>query len=126
MASDDDVRTTGDDARAALERELYWAEEATPRSRMDTGEIRDLLHDFATIVRADEKQAIPRGEPTIGSRSRWRRKTKALMFRALMPVRRRNDRLVADLGELATALAGRVVELEDEVERLRSERGTDE
>lgn len=118
--------TSDNDARDALEREIYWAEEATPRSRMDTGEIRDLLHDFATLVRADEKQAIPRGEPSIGSRSRWRRKTKALIFRALVPVRRRNDRLVADLGELTAALAGRVVALEAEVERLRSKLGEDQ
>jgi len=39
--------TSENDLRDALAREMYWAEEATPRSRMDTPEVRDALHDFA-------------------------------------------------------------------------------
>jgi hypothetical protein len=111
--------TSENEGRAALEREIYWAEEATPRSRVDTGEVRDLLHDFAALVRADEKQVIPRGEPYLGSRSRVRRKAKSLQFLVFRPIRKRHDRLLADLGELTAALADRVVALEAEVKRLR-------
>ena len=57
--------TSENDLRDALARELYWAEEATPRSRMDTGEVRDALHDFAASMRDDEKQIVPRGEPNL-------------------------------------------------------------
>ena len=115
--------TSENDARSALEREIYWAEDASARSRMDTSEVRDLLHDFAMLMRADEKQAVPRGEPELGSGSRMRRKTKVLQFRLLRPMRRRNDRLLAEFGELAAALADRVVALETEVKELRAKLG---
>ena len=115
--------TSENDARSALEREIYWAEDASARSRMDTSEVRDLLHDFAMLMRADEKQAVPRGEPELGSGSRLRRKTKVLQFRLLRPMRRRNDRLLAEFGELAAALADRVVALETEVRELRAKVG---
>jgi len=115
--------TSENDAKDALARELYWAEEATPRSRMDTGEVRDALHDFAMLVRDDERQAIPRGEPSLASRSRWRRRLKFGLFRFLRPILRRYDRLLADLGELNAALADRVLVLEAELERLKQERG---
>ena len=78
--------TSENDAKSALEREIYWAEEATTRSRMDTPEVRDLLHDFAALMRADEKQAIPRGEPNLASRSRFRRQAKATQFRFFRPI----------------------------------------
>lgn len=115
--------TSENDAKAALERELYWAEEATPRSRMDTGEVRDALHDFAMLMRADEKQVIPRGEPNLASRSRWRRQLKFRLFRLFRPISWRYDRLLADLGELNAALADRVAVLEAEIARLKKERG---
>ena len=115
--------TSENDARSALEREIYWAEDASVRSRMDTSEVRDLLHDFAMLMRADEKQAVPRGEPELGSGSRMRRKTKVLQFRLLRPMRRRNDRLLAEFGELTAALADRVVALESEVEELQAKLG---
>ena len=116
--------TSENEARAELEREVYWAEEATPLCPEYTGEVRDLLHDFSVLVRADEKQAIPRGEPYIGSRSRVRRKAKSMQFLIFRPIRKRHDRLLADLGELTAALADRVVALEAEVNRLREQ--TDE
>ncbi len=111
------------DAREALERELYWAEEATPRSRMDVAEVRDALHDFAALMRDDERQMIPRGEPNLASPRRWRRRLKFRVFRLLRPVSRRYDRLLGDLGELAAALADRVASLEAEVARLRARLG---
>jgi hypothetical protein len=118
--------TSENEGRAALEREIYWAEDATPRSRVDTGEVRDLLHDFAMLMRADERQVIPKGEPYLGSRSRVRRKIKSLQFSFNRAMRKRNDRLLADLGELTAALADRVVALEAEVERLKQDNGEDD
>jgi hypothetical protein len=114
--------TSENDLRDALAREMYWAEEATPRSRMDIGDVRDALHDFATLMRDDEKQTIPRGEPNLASTSRWRRQLKFRLFRLFRPISWRYDRLLADLGELNAALADRVAVLEAEVERLRRER----
>ena len=112
--------------RAALERELYWAEEATPRSRMDIAAVRDALHDFAALMRADQKVAIPRGEPNLMHSVRWRRQLKLRLFRFLRPISKRYDRLLADLGELNAALADRVAELEPEVARLRDKAGDGE
>jgi len=113
------------EVREALARELYWAEEATPRSRMDTAGVRDALHDFALLMREDEKQVIPRGEPNLASRRRWRRRVKVRLFRLFRPISWRYDRLLADLGELTAALADRVAVLEAEVERLRERAGED-
>ena len=115
--------TSENDTRDALAREMYWAEEATPRSRMDTPEVRDALHDFAMLMRGDEKTIIPRGEPNLSSRSRWRRRLKLRLFRLFRPISWRYDRLLGDLGELSAALADRVAVLEAEVRRLEQERG---
>ena len=114
------------ETRDALARELYWAEEATPRSRMDTAGVRDALHDFALLMRDDEKQVIPRGEPNLSSRSRWKRRLKFRLFRLFRPISWRYDRLLGDLGELNAALADRVAQLEAEVARLREKVGEDD
>ena len=108
-----------DRVRDALERELYWAEEATARGRMTTAEVRNALHDFAVLMRDDERQVIPRGEPNLGSPTRWRRQLKLRLFRLMRPISWRYDRLSADLAELTGALAERLVESEAEVARLR-------
>lgn len=113
--------TSENDPREALEREVYWAETATPASRANRSEIRDLLHDFAMQLRADEKQAVPLGEPNIASPSKLRRRAKAFQFRLFRPIRRRNDRLTAELAELTAVLADRVLGLEAEVRRLKAE-----
>jgi len=109
-------------SRVALERELYWAEETTSRATMDAQELRIVLQDLVSEMRADERSSIPRNEPQIGSPYRWRRKLKAGIFYFLRPMRRRYDRLLGDLSELVAMLAGRVAALEAEVERLRAER----
>ena len=115
--------TSDDAAFSNVARELYWAEGSTPRSRMTTPEVRDELHDFAALMRADERLAIPRGEPNLASVSRWRRQLKLRLFRVLRPISWRYDRLLADHAELTTALAERVQQLEAEVARLREELG---
>ncbi len=114
------------ETRDELAREMYWAEEATPRSRMDTAAVRDALHDFALLMRDDEKQVIPRGEPNLASRRRYRRRLKVRLFRLFRPISWRYDRLLGDLGELNAALADRVAELEAEVARLRAKAGDGE
>jgi hypothetical protein len=113
--------TSENDPKEALEREVYWAETATPVSNASHGDIRDLLRDFAMQVRADEKQAVPLGEPNIASPSKLRREAKAFQFRLFRPIRRRNDRLTAELAELTGALADRVLGLEAEVRQLKAE-----
>lgn len=118
--------TSDNDLRDALAREMYWAEEATPRSRMDAGEVRDALHDFAVSMREDQKQVIPRGEPNLASTTRWRRRLKLRLFRLFRPISWRYDRLLADLGELDAALADRVAALEAEVRVLRGTIGEDD
>ena len=113
---------TGDDAAFDhLARELYWAEEAAPRSRMSTADVRNELHDFAALMRADEQLAIPRGEANLSSTSTWRRQLKLRLFRLMRPISWRYDRLLADHAELTTALAERVQQLEAEVARLREQ-----
>jgi hypothetical protein len=115
--------TSDDAAFSHVARELYWAGDATSRSRMSTPEVRDELHDFAALMRADERLPIPRGEPNLASVSRWRRQLKLRLFRVLRPISWRYDRLLADHAELTTALAERVQQLEAEVARLREELG---
>jgi hypothetical protein len=112
---------TSDDAPVErLARELYWAEEGAPRANMSTAEVRNELHDFAALMRADERVAIPRGEATLSSTSRWRRRVKLGLFRLMRPISWRYDRLLADEAELTTALAERVQQLEAEVAELNA------
>lgn len=118
MADTSDRGAAGD-ARAALERELYWAEDATPRTNLSTQELRVALHEFAAVMRADERAVIPRDEPQLGSPRRWRRRLKGGMFFFLRPVLHRYDRLLGDLATLNRMLADRLADAEDEIERLR-------
>jgi hypothetical protein len=112
---------TSDDAAAHdLARELYWAQEGASRSSMSTADVRNELHDFAALMRADERLVIPRGEANLASTSRWRRALKLRLFRVLRPISWRYDRLLADEAELTTALAERVQQLEAEVAQLKA------
>ena len=108
-----------DPALGDLERELYWAEDVTPRANMTTAEIRVALHEFAAVMRADERAAIPRDEPQLGSMSKWRRGLKAQLFSFLRPIGHRYDRLLGDLAVLTRTLADRLADAEAEVDRLR-------
>lgn len=112
---------TPENTSANLARELYWAEEETPRARMSTQQVRDSLHDFTAMVRADQTQMIPRGEPNLAARTVWKRKLKLRLFRLMRPVSWRYDRLIAEHAELSTALAERLQAAEAEIERLKKE-----
>src|SRR5581483_5510772 len=108
-----------EDPRAVLERELYWAGDATSPTSQSTRELRVALHDFAATMRADERSPIPRDEPQLGSPSRWKRKTKASFYVLLRPITHRYDRLLADL--LADAEA-EIARLREAIEARDSER----
>jgi len=110
-----------DPAFQQLARELYWREEDVSRSGMTIDDVRNRLHDFAALMRADETSPIPRGEVNLASPVRWRRQLKMRLFRLFRPISWRYDRLLADHAELTTALAERVQQLDAEVARLREE-----
>lgn len=126
----DPATDPNDDARAVLERELYWAGDPTSAASRTTTELRVALHDFVASMRADERSPIPRQEPLLGSQAPWKRNAKLLMYRAIRPVSRRYDRLLADLATLTRMLADRLADAESEIDRLRAElervRGTPE
>jgi hypothetical protein len=113
-------RDEGD--REALERELYWAEDGTPRGDMGAQQIRVALREFAALLRADERAFVPHDEPQLSSQHRWRSQLKVGIFVVLRPMRRRYDRLLGELSELVAILATRVAEQEAELAGLRAQR----
>jgi hypothetical protein len=120
MSSETAAPDSSDPAFEPVARELYWAERAVARARMsNAAAVRDGLHDFASLMRADERVFIPRGEPNLAARTKWKRRSKLRLFRLMRPISRRYDRLLAEHAELTTALAERVAILEAEVEALR-------
>ncbi len=126
VGSDGMEASPPDRGRAALARELYWAEEAVRVRRTTAAEAREALRDFTALMRDEERQVLPRAEPNLASPSAWRRQLKLRLFRLLRPVTRRYDRLIGDLAELTAVLAARLVETEAEVERLRTRLGAEE
>jgi hypothetical protein len=108
-----------DDARDALARELYWAQEHAAKANITTSEVRDRLRELATQVRADEQVLIPLGEANLISAGRGRRFFKYRFFRMARPITRRYDRLTAEHAELSKALADRLLAVEAELEDLR-------
>ena len=117
----DPAADPNDDARSALERELYWAGHTTNAETGTTSELRAELQDFVAVMRADERSPFPRQEPLLGSQTPWKRRTKLLMYRGTRPISRRYDRLLADLATLTRMLADRLDAAEVEIERLRAE-----
>ncbi|HEX6132176.1 MAG TPA: hypothetical protein VF044_10620 [Actinomycetota bacterium] len=112
---------TGDDeAREALERHLYWADEPGARRDGGTPQVREAMLEFAATMRTDERLVIPLGERNLESSSPLKGRVKYVLYRVLRPVTWRYDRLLADQTELSIRLAERVIDLEHEVERLRS------
>ena len=108
-----------EDPRAVLERELYWASDPSPSTIRNTRELRIAFHDFAAMMRADERSVVPRDEPQLGSPTRWKRKAKASFYVMLRPITHRYDRLLADLATLDRILAERLADAEAEIARLR-------
>ena len=121
MTADPKPMVPGEDPQGDLLREMYWARETAARGRMDTSEVRDRLHDLAAQLRTDETMVIPMGEGNLASPSRWRRQIKYRMWRVMRPATWRYDRLIADHAELTTSLAEKVMVLEAEVDRLKTE-----
>jgi hypothetical protein len=121
MAAESTPMTPDHDPQGDLVREMYWARDSAARGRMDTPEVRDRLHDLAAQLRTDETLVIPMGEGNLASPSRARRQIKYRLWRVMRPATRRYDRLIADHAELTTSLAEKVMILEAEVERLRTE-----
>ena len=112
-------RTADDAAEDALERHLYWADEAGRRPGFGTKDVRESMLEFAAKMRTDERLLIPLGEHNLHSPSAWKRRLKYALFRFLRPITWRYDRLLADQTELSIRLAERVIDLEHEVDRLR-------
>lgn len=110
-----------DDAPQMLRRELYWAQAGISHARADTLWVRDQLSAFALQRRTEESQPRPAGDGTLDSRSDARRAVKLGIWRLIRFATVRYDRLFADLAELNTSLAERLIATEDEVERLRTE-----
>ena len=121
MTADPNPMVSGEDPQGDLLREMYWARETAARGRMDTSEVRDRLHDLAAQLRTDETMVIPMGEGNLASPSRGRRQIKYRMWRVMRPATWRYDRLIADHAELTTSLAEKVMILEAEVDRLKTE-----
>jgi hypothetical protein len=113
------VPPNDDDAGRILERELYWAGDATTAESGSTRQLRIALHDFAAALRADSRSRVPRQEPLLGSASRWKRNVKVSFYLALRPVTHRYDRLLADLATLTRMLAERLADAEAEIAQLR-------
>jgi hypothetical protein len=121
MAAESTPMTPNHEPQDDLLREMYWARDSAARGRMDTPEVRDRLHDLAAQLRTDETLVIPMGEGNLASPSRARRQIKYRLWRLMRPATWRYDRLIADHAELTTSLAEKVMILEAEVERLRTE-----
>lgn len=121
MAADSTPMTPEHDPQDDVLREMYWARDSAARGRMDTPEVRDRLHDLAAQLRTDETLVIPMGEGNLASPSRARRQIKYRLWRLMRPATWRYDRLIADHAELTTSLAEKVMILEAEVDRLKTE-----
>ena len=112
---------TGDDeAGASLERHLYWADVPGARRLGGTSEVREEMLEFAAKMRTDERLVVPLAERNLSSPSAAKGKLKYVLYRVMLPVTWRYDRLLADQTELSIRLAERVIDLEHDVQRLRA------
>lgn len=111
--------TEQDPGAVALSRHLYWSLEAGSGQVIGARHVREQLMAFAWQMRVDEGLPVPLGEAHLTSHLTWRRRWKALVFRATRFAFRRYDRLFAELADLTVGLSERVVELEVETEHLR-------
>jgi hypothetical protein len=105
-------------ALVEMRRALWWAG-AEPHAPGIEG-TRDALRDLAAQVRVDATVVFPIGETTLQSPSRLRTWLKTRIFRMTRPVSWRYDRIIADHAELTAALAEHLLNVHNELERLRS------
>jgi hypothetical protein len=116
------MRDVSDDARESLQRELYWAAgEPSSASGVPTAELRARLEELAGTLHRQWGQAAPWGDPLLTTGSRWKRRLKIVMFRALRPISRRYDRVTAELASIGVALADRVARAEEDLRRQEEE-----
>lgn len=104
-------------AGAAIDRDLCWAELATPGTWMNIGGVR-ALQDFAALMRDDERKVAPRGESNLASTIVCKRRLKLRVFRLPRPISPQHDMLLGDPGELKAEPAARVAPLKAEDGRL--------
>lgn len=115
-----DSRPT-DDAATALAREVYWAGDGVSRLPADVGSVRERLDAFTNQLRVEQRQLVPIGETFLGSAAGWKRRVKLVVWRLTRFSTMRYDRLLADLAEMNGELARRLLEMEEELSRLREE-----
>jgi len=86
-----------------------------------TRELASALRDLVARLRAEQDQRLPEGDPGLDSPSSFKRRFKSLIFRSTRPATRRYDRLTADLATIATDLASRLAEAEEETKKARGD-----
>lgn len=64
---------------------------------------------------------MPQGDPFLDSPSTLKRRLKSIIFRSTRPATRRYDRLSADLATVASDLASRLAEAEEETKKARGD-----
>ena len=108
------------DAAAALAREVYWAGEGASRRPADAGSLGARLDAYTHQARVDQRQLVP-AETLLGSASGVKRRIKLFIWRLTRFSTMRYDRLLADLAEMNSELARRLLETEEELARLRED-----
>jgi SAM-dependent methyltransferase len=86
-----------------------------------TRELASALRELVARLRAEQDQRLPEGDPFLDSASSLKRRLKAVIFRSTRPATRRYDRLTADLAVIATDLASRLAEAEEETRKARGD-----
>jgi hypothetical protein len=105
----------------ALAREVYWASDGVSRLPLDVGSLRERLDAFTHRLRIEQRQLVPTGETLLGSAAGWKRRIKLVVWRLTRFSTMRYDRLLADLADMNGELASRLLEMEEELARLREE-----
>jgi hypothetical protein len=110
------------DARAVLEREMYWLTDLGGGAHLGpTERLLIALERLERWLAHDANQRLPLGDQSLQTGSWWRRRVKGWLHRLVRPVSRRYDRITADLAGTGAGLARRLIEAEAEVRRLDDE-----
>jgi hypothetical protein len=109
------------EAKDALERELYWARGEESASLTPTAELRARLEEIAETLHRQWGQAAPWGDPLLTGGSGIKRRLKIALFRILRPISRRYDRITAELASIGVGLADRLARAEDDLRRHEEE-----